>query len=287
MLIRPLVWQRIVRVLLVLTAALTLGVLVFIIAYILSQGLGVITPEFLTSAPERMGKEGGILPQIVVTGVLALLALVVAMPLGLGTAVYLAEYTRESVITRTIRFAADALAGVPSIIFGLFGFILFVIRLRMGWSIVAGGLTLALMVLPTIVRTSEEAIRSVPGALREVSLSLGATKGQTIWHVVLPNALPGILTGGILAVSRAAGEVAPILFTGVAYYMADLPKRLTDQFMDLGYHVFVLSTQSPNIDQTRPILYATVIVLLALTFALNVTAVLIRARVRKRLRALG
>ncbi|MCX6894581.1 MAG: ABC transporter permease subunit, partial [Verrucomicrobia bacterium] len=191
------------------------------------------------------------------------------------------------------------LAGVPSIVFGLFGLGFFINFIGKNldallhnpgpvWgqpALIWASLTLAVMTLPVVIVATEESLKAIPAGLREASLALGATKLETIWRIVLPQALPGIMTGGILAVSRAAGEVAPILFTGVAYYMASLPHKLSDQFMDLGYHVFVLSTQSPNIEQTRPILYATVLVLLALTFALNFVAVLIRARVRKKLRA--
>ena len=184
MVIRPLAWQRIVWVVLAAMTLSTLVVLFFIIGFITSKGAHVITPEFLFGMPERMGKEGGILPTIVATIYISLLAIVIATPIGVGSAVYLTEYTRESALTKVIRFGADALAGVPSIIFGLFGFILFVIRLRMGWSLAAGGLTLAFMILPTIIRTSEEAIRAVPHNLREVSYSLGGAKSQTITRVV-------------------------------------------------------------------------------------------------------
>jgi phosphate transport system permease protein len=200
-----------------------------------------------------------------------------------------------------IRAAISNLAGVPSIVFGLFGLGFFInfVGQKMDTFLHAGSagpvwgqpaliwasLTLAIMTLPVVVVATEESLKAIPVGLREASLALGATKWQTILQIVLPQALPGILTGGILAISRAAGEVAPILFTGAAYYMADLPKSPTDQFMDLGYHVFVLSTQSPNIDQTRPILFATVLVLLLLTFVLNIIAMLVRANMRKKMRS--
>jgi phosphate transport system permease protein len=204
-------------------------------------------------------------------------------------------------VTRVIRAAVNNLAGVPSIVFGLFGLGFFINFIGRNldqllhnpgpvWAkpaLMWAALTLAVMTLPVVIVATEESLRAIPHGLREASLALGATKLETVLRVVLPQALPGIMTGGILAVSRAAGEVAPILFTGVAYFMATLPHNLTDQFMDLGYHVFVLSTQSPNIEQTRPILYATVLVLLVLTFALNMVAIFIRARVRRKLRALG
>jgi len=239
---------------------------------------------------------------IVGTAFRVIVMTIFVIPVGVITAIYLTEYaSNTSLITRVIRAAVNNLAGVPSIVFGLFGlgfFINFVgknmDRLLHNPSAVWGqpaliwaSLTLAVMTLPVVIVATEESLKAIPPGLREASLALGATKLETILRIVLPQALPGIMTGGILAVSRAAGEVAPILFTGVAYYMASLPSHLSDQFMDLGYHVFVLSTQSPNIEQTRPILYATVLVLLMLTFALNIVAILIRARVRKKLRALG
>ncbi|MGK0198800.1 MAG: phosphate transport system permease protein, partial [Yoonia sp.] len=226
------------------------------------------------------------------------------IPIGVITAVYLTEYARNtSLLTRIIRGAVNNLAGVPSIVFGLFGlgfFISFIGGHMDGtmspdmenpvWgkpALLWASMTLAVMTLPVVIVATEESLKAIAPGLRESCLALGATKLQTIVKVVLPQALPGILTGGILAVSRAAGEVAPILFTGAAYYMASLPHSLSDQFMDLGYHVFILSTQSPNIDQTRPILYATVLVLLILTFALNFVAILVRAKVRRQMRAMN
>ena len=239
---------------------------------------------------------------IVGTTIRVFVMTIFVIPVGVITAIYLTEYApNTSIITRVIRAAVNNLAGVPSIVFGLFGlgfFINFVGKNMDAllhnpsavWgqpALIWAALTLAVMTLPVVIVATEESLKAIPPGLREASLALGATKLETIWRIVLPQALPGIMTGGILAVSRAAGEVAPILFTGVAYYMASLPLHVTDQFMDLGYHVFVLATQSPNIEQTRPILYATVLVLLLLTFALNIVAIIIRARMRKKLRALG
>jgi phosphate transport system permease protein len=217
------------------------------------------------------------------------------------TAVYLTEYAHAtSIFTRVIRGAVNNLAGVPSIVFGLFGLGFFIGFLggridelfypgsaEPVWgkpALIWASLTLAVMTLPVVIVATEESLRAIAPGLREASLALGATKLQTIIKIVLPQALPGILTGGILAVSRAAGEVAPILFTGAAYYMAHLPTSLNDQFMDLGYHVFVLSTQSPNIEKTRPILFATVVVLILLTFSLNTVAILVRSRLRRKMR---
>jgi len=292
----------------VLTGLATLFILCIlgvILINITWNGWRGLSWRFITTIPTKDFFDistTGVLPMIVGTTIRVFVMTFFVLPVGVITAIYLTEYAPvRSPLTRIIRGAVNNLAGVPSIVFGLFGlgfFINFIGHhmdtiLRSAeptWShpsILWASLTLAVMTLPVVIVATEESLRTIPPGLREASLALGATKLETIIKVVLPQALPGIMTGGILAVSRAAGEVAPILFTGVAYYMADLPKNLTDQFMDLGYHVFVLSTQSPNIEQTRPILYATVIVLLALTFALNVTAVLIRARIRKRLRALS
>jgi phosphate transport system permease protein len=292
----------------VLTGLATLFILCIlgvILINITWNGWRGLSWRFITTIPTKDFFDistTGVLPMIVGTTIRVFVMTFFVLPVGVITAIYLTEYAPvRSPLTRIIRGAVNNLAGVPSIVFGLFGlgfFINFIGHhmdtiLRSAeptWShpsILWASLTLAVMTLPVVIVATEESLRAIPPGLREASLALGATQLETIIKVVLPQALPGIMTGGILAVSRAAGEVAPILFTGVAYYMADLPKNLTDQFMDLGYHVFVLSTQSPNIEQTRPILYATVIVLLALTFALNVTAVLIRARIRKRLRALS
>jgi phosphate transport system permease protein len=223
------------------------------------------------------------------------------LPVGVITAIYLTEYaSTTSLYTRVIRAAVNNLAGVPSIVFGLFGLGFFINFIGKNVdqllnetgphfgqpAVLWASLTLAVMTLPVVIVATEESLKAIPPGLREASLALGATKLETIWRIVLPNALPGIMTGAILAISRAAGEVAPIMFTGAAYYMADLPKSPTDQFMDLGYHIYVLSTQSPDIEKTRPILYATVLVLLLLTFALNAVAIVVRSRMRKAMRAM-
>ena len=291
-----------------LTGLATLVILVILAAILLNIGLNGwdgLSWHFISTIPKKdfFDKDTtGILPMIIGTTIRVLVMTIFVIPVGVITAIYLTEYAAShSALTRIIRGAVNNLAGVPSIVFGLFGagfFINFIGRnldvvLRSPsptWgqpAILWASLTLAVMTLPVVIVATEESLRAIPMGLREASLALGATKLETVLKIVLPQALPGIMTGGILAVSRAGGEVAPILFTGVAYYMATLPTRLTDQFMDLGYHVYVLSTQSPNIEQTRPILYATVLVLLLLTFALNFVAILIRARVRKKLRALN
>jgi phosphate transport system permease protein len=248
--------------------------------------------------------KAGIFPMIFGTTARVILMTIFVLPVGVLTAIYLTEYARtNSPFTRVIRGAVNNLAGVPSIVFGLFGagfFVRFVgqsidsavygSKAATVWgqpALIWASASLAVMTLPVVIVATEESLRAIPQGLREASLALGATKLETIIKVVLPQAVPGILTGAILAISRAAGEVAPILFTGAAYYMADLPKSLHNQFMDLGYHVFILSTQSPNVDRTKPLLYATVLVLLLLTFALNLVAIFVRARVRKNLRLLS
>jgi phosphate transport system permease protein len=241
--------------------------------------------------------KGGIFPAIFGTMALVLLMIVALVPVGVGAAVYLHEYARpDAPFTRAVRFAVHNLAGVPSIVFGLFGLGFFVqflgggIDRALGLDVVWGkpaliwaALTLALLNLPVVIVTTEEALATVPPDMREASLALGATRWQTVRYVLLPQAMPGILTGAILSVSRGAGEVAPILFTGAAYFLPYLPHSPTDQFMELGYHVFVLATQSPDVDATRPLLYGTVLVLLLLTLLLNLTAIVLRTRLRARL----
>jgi phosphate transport system permease protein len=282
-----------------------LAILATILLNILVNGWSAISWHFVSTIPKKDffdAETTGVLPMIVGTAFRVIVMTIFVIPIGVITAIYLTEYaSHTSLLTRIIRAAVNNLAGVPSIVFGLFGLGFFInfIGKNMDklmhnsdpvWgqpALIWASLTLAVMTLPVVIVATEESLKAIPPGLREASLALGATKLETILKIVLPQALPGIMTGGILAVSRAAGEVAPILFTGVAYYMASLPSHLSDQFMDLGNHIFVLATQSPNIEQTRPLLYATVLVLLLLTFALNIVAILIRARVRKKLRALG
>jgi phosphate transport system permease protein len=285
---------------------LILALLAVILGNIIFNGLPGLTWRFITSGTEKDMfdvNKAGILPMILGTAARVILMTIFVIPIGVITAIYLTEYAHStSLYTRIIRGAVNNLAGVPSIVFGLFGLGFFInyvggsmdalfnpVNAEPIWgkpAILWASLTLAVMTLPVVIVATEESLRAIPPGLREASLALGATKLETILRIVLPQALPGILTGGILSVSRAAGEVAPILFTGAAYYMATLPTHLYDQFMDLSYHVFILSTQSPNIEKTRPILYATVLALLMLTFALNIVAILIRARMRKRMRTL-
>jgi len=259
-------------------------VIASIIIKILWNGLPVINWEFLTTMPRRGGAEGGILPAIVGTLALSLGTVVVALPLGMATAIYLSEYAKAGRFTRTVRLAIVTLAGVPSIVFGLFGLGLFVIFLRFGASIIAGCLTLACMILPIIIVSSEEALRSVPKSLREGSLALGATKWQTIYKNVLPYSISGMLTGSIIGIGRAAGETAPILLTVAAFYLPKLPKSIFDQVMALPYHLYVLATQHPDIEKVRPLQYATALVLLALVLGVNLVAILLRIHIRKKYR---
>jgi len=274
--IDPKVSQRIMVTVLSLATGLALVILFFIIIFILSKGIPVLNWKFLSTFPSKMGKAGGILPTIAGTFILTLVALVLAVPLGVGAAIYLAEYIREGKTTKIVRFGADCLAGIPSIIFGLFGFILFVVILKMGWSILSGGLTLAFMVLPTIIRTSEEAVKSVPYSWREVSLSLGATKWETIRKVVLPNAVPGILTGIILSVGRSIGETAAIIFT--AGSSLRLPTSLFDSVRTMSVHFYILSREGISMKNA----YGTAAVLVILILAINLAAYWILHRFTKR-----
>lgn len=220
---------------------LTLAALVFVIFFVLSKGLPVVTLRFLTANPDEMGRAGGIFPTLIGTIILPLVAILIALPLGVGTAVYLTEYTLETKTTRIIRFGTDCLAGIPSIIFGMFGFIFFVTMLKMGWCILSGGLTLAIMVLPTIIRTSEEAIKSVPNSYREVSFSLGATRWETVLKVVLPNALPGIVTGVMLSIGRSIGETAAVIYT--AGVSLRLPVSAFDSVRTMAVHFYLLAKE--------------------------------------------
>jgi phosphate transport system permease protein len=283
-----------------LVAALSIvAMLAVILADVAIHGWSHVTWEFLTAAPADGMRAGGVWPAIFGTFALVLLMTIAVVPIGVLTAIYLYEYARpDSRFAQIVNVAVSNLAGVPSIVFGLFGLGFFVQFLGggidnvfFGGSLVYGkpailwaSLTLAILTLPVVIVTTGEALRAVPVITREASLALGATRWQTIWKVVLPQSTAGVLTGAILAVSRGAGEVAPIMFTGAAYFLPDLPTKLNEQFMELGYHIYVLSTQSPNVEETKPVLYATVFVLLVLTFFLNAAAIAIRARFRAGLR---
>ena len=283
---------------LTMTAVVIIVVMLAVILFnVVYHGAGIIGWDFLSSPPEDGMESGGIFPAIFGTVALVILMVIAVVPIGVLTAVYLQEYTSpDSKVMRLIRIAISNLAGVPSIVFGLFGLGFFIGFVGSGidsmffdsarpvWgqpAIIWAALTLSILTLPVVIISTEEALRTIPVELREASYALGATKLQTVVRVIIPQALPGILTGSILAVSRGAGEVAPIMFTGAAYYLPYLPSKLNDQFMELGYHIYVMATQSPDVEKTKPILYGTVLVLLTLTFMLNFVAIMVRSRMRR------
>jgi phosphate transport system permease protein len=265
---------------LLLATLATVLPIILIVAWIFWQGAPALTPEFLSQLPRQGMREGGILPAILGTVWLTLGTGILAVPFGVAAAIYLAEYAPESHWTRTIRVAIISLAGIPSVVYGLFGLGLFVLFLNFGTSILAGSFTLAIMTLPVIISTAEEALRSVPHSFRVVSISLGGTQWQTIRRIVLPEALPGILTGVILGLERAAGETAPILFTAAAFFLPRLPSSPLDATMALPYHLFVISTQVPGMPLRLQ--YGTAAVLLAFVLGMNVLATVVRSRARAR-----
>ncbi len=276
---------------------LIIAILFIILGIIVYEGRERFSWEFISSFPTNGMTEGGIFPALIGTFILVVVMSIAAVPFGTITAIYLTEYAKEnSKIAAAVRFSVRTLAVVPSIIFGLFGLGFFIQFLGTGidktfnggelhWgqpNILWASLTMSLLTLPVIIVSVEEALKTIPRELREASLALGATKWQTIKNVVLPGSVSGIMTGTILAVSRGAGEVAPILFTGAAYYLATLPESLSDQFMNLGYHIYIMSTQSSDVEKTMPIQFATTLVLLILTLSLNLVAVIIRSRIRRK-----
>ena len=292
--------RRIVdRTFVAMTLAATLVILAMIaiiVGNVVIHGRDRLSWEFLTAAPEHGMMAGGIFPAIYGTVLLVFLMSIVAVPFGVLVAIYFAEYARaESRLYRWTRMAVNNLAGVPSIVFGLFGLGFFIQTIGHGIdqvlypgylvygqpSVLWAAMTMAVLTLPVVIITVEETMRAVPQEYREASLALGATRLQTILRVILPQAWSGVMTGAILAISRGAGEVAPVLFTGAAYFLPQLPTRANEQFMHLGYHIYAMSTQSPDVEATKPILYSTVFVLLVLTFLLNLTAILIRNRMRR------
>jgi len=255
--------------------------IVYIFFDIVKKGAGAISFEFILAMPRKGMTEGGILPALIGTIYITLITAIASFPVGVFTAIYLNEYAQRNTYTRIIRLSIRNLAGVPSIVYGLFGVALFVRALSLGTSILSAGLTLGLLTLPVTITASEEALKSVPDSYREGALALGATKWQAILTNVLPSAIPGMMTGLILGLSRAAGETAPILFTGAAFYLPSLPSSLSSQFMALPYHLFILSTQHHAPDKVRPLAYGTALVLLLLVFSLNLAAIIIRSRYRK------
>lgn len=272
--------QAVARVVLWAMMAVAIAILALILTFVLGRGLAHINWTFLSAAPLDSGRGGGVMPIIAGTLEVTLLGVATATPLGVGTAIYLCEYTREGKLTRIIRFGAECLAGVPSIIFGLFGFVLFVLTLGFGWSILAGGLTLAFMTLPTVIRTSEEALRAVPAGYREVSLSLGASKWQTIRKVVLPAALPGILTGVTLGLGRAIGETAAVIFTAGSSLPHLVPTSLFDGTRTLSVHFYQLAREGISADKA----YATAAVLVLAISVINIGAQLAMSRFMRRYR---
>lgn len=257
-------------------------VLVVILYDIVSKGAGRISWEFLTAMPRNGMEEGGIFPAIVGTVMVTAITAVLSVPLGMGCAIYLNEYADDNRITRLVRMSIRNLSGVPSIVYGLFGVVLFVNFMHLGTSVLSAGLTLGLLTLPWTITASEEALKSVPGSYRDGALALGASKWQAIRTNVLPYSVPGMLTGTILGLARAAGETAPILFTGAAFYLPFLPKSLSSQFMALPYHLYIMATQHHAIVKVRPIAYGTALVLIALVFIMNLSAIILRYRLRKR-----
>lgn len=272
--------QELAVALITTVAAIVVIPIILVIAFIVINGISALSLEFLTQPPREGMTEGGIAPALLGTIFLTLGTAVAAIPLGVAAAVYLAEYAGDNRLTRAIRLAIVNLAGIPSIVYGLFGLGAFVLFLNFGTSIVAGSLTLGLMTLPVVISTAEEAILAVPQEFRVVSLSLGATRWQTIRHQVLPHALPGIITGVILGLGRAAGETAPILFTVAAFYLPELPKSIFDQTMVLPYHLFVIATQVPGMPLS--IQYGTALVLLLIVLSLTLVATVIRTVMRRR-----
>ncbi len=277
-------YQIIIETLMRLVTYLIVSVVAYIILNIFLNGLPVISWSFLLGYPQKSGSEGGIFPAIIGSIYLIFGTMLIALPLGMSSAIYLSEYSKKGTLNNLIRLAITTLAGVPSIVFGLFGLGFFVLFLNFGVSILSGCFTLACMILPVIIVASEEALRTIPQSFREGSIALGATKWQSIYKNVLPYAFPGMLTGSILGVGRVAGETAPILLTVVAFFLPSLPNSMFDQAMALPYHLYVLATQHPDIEKVRPMQYGTALVLISLVFGINICAIYLRSYFRKRYR---
>ncbi|MCL2507320.1 MAG: phosphate ABC transporter permease PstA [Endomicrobia bacterium] len=278
--LNPKLSQKIFYFILFCATLLSVIPVAIIIFVIIKNGASAISWEFLTAMPKNGMRGGGIFPAIVGTLALVTLANVIAMPIGVCAAIYLNEYAKDNLLTRLIKLAIVNLAGVPSVVYGLFGLGIFVMFLKFGVSIIAGALTLAIMELPVIITTARNALSSVPHSFREASLSLGVSRWQTIRHVVLPNALPGILTGAILSIARVAGETAPIMFTAAAFYVPHLPRSAYDQVMALPYHLYIISTQIPGMPKN--IIYGTALVLLMLVLSMSLIAIIARIYFRER-----
>jgi len=274
--------QTLVFALLRVATVIVIGILFSLLAFLVWKGIRVISWEFLTDIPRNGMTKGGILPAIVGTICLTIFSILIAFPIGLLSAIYLVEYSKSGRLLKFIDMMTNTLAGIPSIIFGLFGLTVFVNFFGFGDSLIAGSLTLAVLVLPIMIRTSEEALASVPNELKLASIGMGATRLQTIFHICLPFAFPRIITGLILAMGRVSGETAPILFTVAAYYMPHLPTSMFDQVMALPYHLYVLTTSGVNISESRPMAFGTALVLLMLVFILNSLAVVLRNYYQKK-----
>jgi len=276
--------QRIFFGVVSLSALVITLTLLGILVYVFIHGFRAVTWDFLTLPPTDSMTKGGIMPAIVGTLYLTVGAISIALPLGVVSAIYLTEYAKQGRLIRMIRVGVNCLAGVPSVVFGLFGLGFFVVFLKFGSSILAGSLTLGILILPTIIGASEEALKSVPQTFREASLALGVSKWNTISRIVMPSALPSILTGAILGVGRAAGETAPIMFTAAAFFTAVLPRSIFDEVMALPYHIYVLATAGANIEQTRPLQFGTALVLVSLVLGIDLIAIVIRSAIRRKKR---
>jgi phosphate transport system permease protein len=259
------------------TGAIILFIILFFIAY---NGIHVLSWEFITQPPVEAMTKGGIFPVIIGTILLTFICMIIVIPIGVTTAIFLAEYSKRGILLKTVMMSIYTLAGVPSVVFGLFGLAVFVVAFRFGMSLIAGSLTLAVMVLPYIISTSEEAIKAVPYSFREASLACGATKWQTIRKVVLPSAMPGILTGAILGTAKVSGETAPIMFTAAAFFTPGVPRSLLEPVMALPYHIYVLATAGTHIEETRPIQYGTALTLIILVLLMNLLGIILRTRQR-------
>jgi phosphate transport system permease protein len=259
------------------TGAIILIIISFFVVY---NGLPVLSWEFITQPPIESMTKGGILPVILGTVLLTIMCMVLVIPIGVTTAIFLAEYSKPGLLLNMVNMSIYTLAGVPSVVFGLFGLTVFVMTFNFGMSLIAGAFTLAVMILPYIISTSEEAIKAVPFSFREASLACGATKWQTIKKVVLPTALPGILTGAILATAKVSGETAPIMFTAAAFFTPGIPTSIFQPVMALPYHIYVLATAGTHIDQTRPIQYGTAVTLIILVLGMNLIGILLRSKQR-------
>jgi len=275
----PKLAQKIFHSLLFLVTLFVITPVIIIIFIIVKNGASAITWEFLTSMPADGMRGGGILPAIIGTSCIVLCAILITLPIGVCAAIYLNEYAKDNMLTRIIKLAIVNLAGVPSVVYGLFGLGIFVMFLKLGVSIIAGALTLSIMELPVIITTARGALSSVPHSFREASMSLGVSRWQTVRYIVLPNALPGILTGAILSIARVSGETAPILFTAAAFYVPHLPKSVFDQVMALPYHLYIISTQIPNMPKN--IIFGTALVLLMMVLSMSIIAIIARIYFRR------